>query len=358
MAAKAQEQQIFVYITGIDMSSAFDTINREEVLRITSEIFDDDEKRILRVLLSATTLEIKVNGADPIPFESNTGSPQGDSISVPIFTVYFESALREVREAVDNVPIDVRDINMKWIEQDQSELPDEMKCADDCDFITKYEKKNETTLKEAYTKLASKILLVNETKTERTEVKRCKKKEDETWRTVKKLGSLFGDTEDMKRRKILATAAMNSNPGIWKRKELTSLQTRLKLYETLVVSILLYNCGTWGMSANDEKNMDSFHRKQLRKVLGISWPHKICNRKLYEKTGTQPLPKTIIERRWKLLGHIMRLPAECPARKTMRYFFENRTCKKFVGRKRTTIVSTLNRDISPFNLTVSLKSNQ
>ena len=45
----------------------------------------------------------------------------------PVYTWFhsnFESALREVREAVDNAPIDVRDINMKWIEQDQSELPE------------------------------------------------------------------------------------------------------------------------------------------------------------------------------------------------------------------------------------------
>ena len=40
-----------------------------------------------------------------------------------------------------------------------------------------------------------------------------------------------------------------------------------------------------------------------------------------------------------------RLPADCPARKAMRYYFEERTKKKFVGRKRTTIVTTINEDI-------------
>ena len=41
----------------------------------------------------------------------------------------------------------------------------------------------------------------------------------------------------------------------------------------------------------------------------------------------------------------MRLPADCPARKAMRYYFEERTNKIFRGRRRTTIVSTLNEDI-------------
>ena len=129
------------------------------------------------------------------------------------------------------------------------------------------------------------------------------------------------------------------------KEKLTKLTTRIKLYDTLVQSILLYNAGTWGMSKTDEKNIDSFHRKQLKQMLGIKWPHKIRNEKLYEKTKTQPLSKTITERRWKLLGHIMRLPEECPARRAMQYYFEKRTCKKIPGRKRTTIVTTLNRDI-------------
>ena len=82
----------------------------------------------------------------------------------------------------------------------------------------------------------------------------------------------------------------------------------------------------------------------MRKVTGIKWPHKIRNNELYKITNTTPLSKTITERRWKLLGHILRLPADCPARKAMQYFFEERTSKKFTGRKRDTIVTTINRD--------------
>ena len=79
-------------------------------------------------------------------------------------------------------------------------------------------------------------------------------------------------------------------------------------------------------------------------MIGIQWPHKISNNKLYKITRTKPLSITIIERRWKLLGHILRLPAACPARKAMRYYFEERTNKIFRGRRRTTIVCTLNED--------------
>ena len=345
IAAKVQEQEITVYITGIDMTSAFDTIQRDELLSIAEEILEEDEIRILQILLSKTNLEIKVKGAESKPFVTNIGSPQGDSLSGSLFTMYLENALREVREAVKNAPIDVRDINSQWREQQISNLPTEIEYADDCDFITENEKVKTLTYQKVKEILMKHNLIINEDKTEETTLKREKERKDENWRKVKKLGSLLGDREDIENRKRLATVAINSNDDIWKRKRLTKLKTRIKLYKVLVENILLYNSGTWGMNTTDEKNIDSFHRKQLRKVLGVKWPQRISNKKLYEKTNTQKISQTIRERRWKLLGHIMRLPAQCPARKAMRFFFEKRSNKKFLGRKRTTIVTTLNKDI-------------
>ena len=47
-----------------------------------------------------------------------------------------------------------------------------------------------------------------------------------------------------------------------------------------------------------------------------------------------------------MLGHTLRMPPNTPARRAMKYFFEKRTNKKFSGRKRATIITTINRDIS------------
>ena len=37
---------------------------------------------------------------------------------------------------------------------------------------------------------------------------------------------------------------------------------------------------------------------------------------------------------------------ESPARKAMKFYFEKRSNRKFIGRKRATIISNINRDIS------------
>ena len=63
------------------MSSAFDTIKRDKLIEIVSTFLDEDETRMIRFLLTNTSLEIKMNDIEVEPFESNIGSPQGDGLS-------------------------------------------------------------------------------------------------------------------------------------------------------------------------------------------------------------------------------------------------------------------------------------
>ena len=121
----------------------------------------------------------------------------------------------------------------------------------------------------------------------------------------------------------------------------------MKLYNALVKSVLLYNAGTWGLTKEDEKNLNSFHRKQLRQVIGVFYPHKISCDKLYEITQSHPITIDITRARCKMFGHVLRMNAKTPARKAMKYFFQVPEEKqKFRGRKRATIVTTLNKDIT------------
>ena len=189
---------------------------------------------------------------------------------------------------------------------------------------------------------------MNEEKTEYTEIKREKKKEDEQWRKAKKVGSLLGDEEDMGRRRTLAAAAMGKMNKIWIRKDKISQKRKINLYRALVKSILMYNCGTWGVTKTEEEKMDAFHRKQLRRVMGVKYPTKISNTKLYSKTGEKPISETMRRSRWKLLGHILRRDQQIPANMAMNLYFNEdiRGGKKFRGARRTTLPTVLNTDLS------------
>ena len=84
--SKVLGYDITVYVTGIDMSSAFDTIHCEKLLDIIDEVFGEDERRMARLLLTNTTLEVRVNGAETVSFKSNMGPLKG-TVSVAPFSI-------------------------------------------------------------------------------------------------------------------------------------------------------------------------------------------------------------------------------------------------------------------------------
>ena len=349
LIARTQVYQEQIYITGIDMSSAFDTIKREKLLEILSSFLENDELRIIRLLLSNTTLTIKLNNVKAEPFQSNTGSPQGDALSGTLFNIYLEYALRKIRSFFKNDTI--------------SSLPQETIYADDVDFITTEKEKQHNLSKYVKEILLEENLKVNESKTEETILERkikvpyrCERTEginlkitkldnEEKWRTVNKLGSLLGDIEDVCRRKQLSIAALNKLQSIWIRKEKIKQALKIKLYKSLVKPVLVYNLGTWGLTRKEEEDLNAFHRQQLRRILNIKYPTIISNKQLYKQTGEEVLSLEILQSRWRLFGHVLRLSPETPAQKAMNYYFENSNSKNFRGRPTTTLPNSLHNDI-------------
>ena len=66
---------------------------------------------------------------------------------------------------------------------------------------------------------------------------------------------------DIARRIGLESSAMSSLNNIWNTKHL-SIQTKVRVYQTLVLSILLYASETWTSLASDMKVIESFHMKR------------------------------------------------------------------------------------------------
>ncbi|GFR93923.1 RNA-directed DNA polymerase from mobile element jockey-like [Elysia marginata] len=99
LVSKIYAENIDFFITGIDMSSAFDTIDRHLLLNILKNIIREDEERIMRYLLNNTELSIKLKGSSKTEsFPSNIGTPQGDSLSPVLFVVYLEHVLKNIRK--------------------------------------------------------------------------------------------------------------------------------------------------------------------------------------------------------------------------------------------------------------------
>ena len=103
---------------------------------------------------------------------------------------------------------------------------------------------------------------------------------------------------------------------------------KIKLCRALVKSVLLYNCSTRGVPSSVECQ-DAYHRRQLRRILGIKFPTTLSNKQLYEKTGEKSISSIMRKARWELFGYILK--QDIPAYNAMEFYFMSVTAKGLRG---------------------------
>ena len=59
----------------------------------------------------------------------------------------------------------------------------------------------------------------------------------------------------------------------------------MAVYNACVVSTLLYGSETWTTYARQERRLNSFHLRSLRRILGISWQDKVFNTEVLTRAG-------------------------------------------------------------------------
>ena len=85
------------------------------------------------------------------------------------------------------------------------------------------------------------------------------------------------------------------------------MNTRLKVYQACVTSILLYGSETWTPYARQETKLNSFHLRCLRRILGITWQDRIPNTTVLEKAKCSSIHALLSQRCLRWLGHICRM---------------------------------------------------
>lgn len=110
---------------------------------------------------------------------------------------------------------------------------------------------------------------------------------------------------DVRRRIALAAAAFASLSKIWASPHL-SRNTKIKVYETLIISVLLYGAEAWTLTKALAQKLDSFDTQCLRKIEGVRWYHRITNEEIRSRTETTPVSQTIYKRQVSLIGHLAR----------------------------------------------------
>ena len=107
-----------------------------------------------------------------------------------------------------------------------------------------------------------------------------------------------------------ATAALTKLKPIWRDNNI-SLGSKVKLMRSLVISIFLYACESWTLTAELEKRTQAFEMRCYRRLLNISYKNHVTNeevrRKIQAAIGECDELLTLVKKRkLRWFGHVSR----------------------------------------------------
>nr|CCA18132.1 hypothetical protein PITG_00382 [Albugo laibachii Nc14] len=99
---------------------------------------------------------------------------------------------------------------------------------------------------------------INAAKTKLAQISRA---HDTQWHSIPGFGTILGDHEKVAHRKHLANRAFSKFWKLCIRPRTVAADLRVRLYNMHILSILLYNCGTWALTEQELTQLASFHRR-------------------------------------------------------------------------------------------------
>ena len=305
-----------LHILMLDMSKAFDTVLRKELLEGLEEILLPEELHLLHILINNVKLRVRVGDEYGEDISTQIGIMQGDCLSAVLFIFYLARALTPKKKNVSQTehdyckPPELADVRPKehhdhtYYIQKEQHFTITPKYADDITWATTAKHQVEHVKDTVPQLLENKNLIVNRGKTEEFEIPKPPEPNEPDWKKCKLLGSLLHTASDISRRRGLTVNSMKALQPIYKSKHI-SLMLKVRTFQAYGASIFLYNSELWTLTKTLEDKIDAFQRRQLRYALGIFWPRIISNDELYEITNVEPWSKTIKRRRLNWLGHLL-----------------------------------------------------
>ena len=128
---------------------------------------------------------------------------------------------------------------------------------------------------------------------------------------LKYLGSVTSSTKaDVKCRKAAAWRIRNKHNRLWKSQ--LNRSVKIKVFCTVIESVLLYGSETWTLTKGLEKQLDGCYKCLLWAVQNIHWSDHISNKDLY---GSLPkLSERLKQHKLRFAGHCYRHSEEAVSR--------------------------------------------
>ena len=265
--------------------------------------------RTIEQLYDKATSAVQMNGSIEEWFRTTVGVRQGCLLSPTLFNIFLKRIMSDALEEHDGkVSIGGRNIT-------------NLRFADDIDALAEEEQELEAlveSLDKTCTRYKMEIsaektkLMTNKANGIQREIK-VKGQKLDTVTSFKYLGAVVSDDgskPEVLSRIAQASAALTKLKPIWRDNNI-SLGSKVKLMRSLVISIFMYACESWTLTAELEKRMQAFEMRCYRRLLNISYKDHVTNeevrRKIQAAIGEYDKLLTLVKKRkLRWFGHVSR----------------------------------------------------
>ena len=315
LAEKYMEHGKDLYICYVDFQKAFDSVWRQGLWQVMRHLgYDCKIVKLLEGLYKATKSSVRVGSSGEVSnwFETLVGVLQGCVLSPLLFNIMLEvvMAMGDQSESLGVKIAGARCSNLRF--------------ADDISLLADNQADLQTQVNLLHGSSSRFGLKISAAKTETQRISRNPVKdninidiagiklnqvEDFTY-----LGGVISSDgrcgHDIRKRIGLATGASSSLNIIWASKDINK-DTKVRVYKSLVLSILLYNSETWTLKEADKSRLRVFEMTVLRRICGVTLRDRWRNEDIRSSLGMEmDIVKQVQRRRLTYFGHVIRMDKE------------------------------------------------
>ena len=325
---KCREQQQPLYMAFVDLTKAFDYVSRDGLFKILQKI--GCPPTLLSILISFHAnmhCTVCYDGDQSRRFPIHSGVKQGCVLAPTLFGIFFSILLSYAFESsTDGIYIRTRAdadlFNLAHLRAKRkvtSVLLREMLFADDAALVSNTEQGLQRLINHLSKACMEFGVTISIKKTEvmgqqvpsAPEITICGKTLANV-NSFKYLGATLTcnaslDAEIDARIAKAAGTMSRLSKRVWSNNLLT-LHTKLSVYAACVISTLLYGSESWTLYTRQERRLNNFHLRCLRRILGITWEQRIPDTDVLEQAKQPSLHAMLQQRRLRWIGHVHRMP--------------------------------------------------
>ncbi|KAI8510866.1 hypothetical protein Bbelb_117820 [Branchiostoma belcheri] len=324
---KCREQRRPLYVAFIDLTKAFDLVSRQGLFTLLQRI--GCPPKLLRMISSFHedmygTVQYDGSSSDPFPIKS--GVKQGCVLAPTLFGIFFSLLLTfAFHRSEDGVYLHTRSdgrlfnlARLRAKTKVRKVLIREMLFADDA-ALTAHTEPALQRLMDRFSHACNEFALTISIKKTQVMVQdvcsipRISIDDHilEVVGTFTYLGSTISnnlslEAELNKRIGKAATVMARLGKRVWDNAMLTT-NTKLVVYKACILSTLLYGSEAWTLYSHQERRLNAFHMRCLRRILGISWQDRVPNKDVLAQAGMTSMYALLSQRRLRWLGHVSRM---------------------------------------------------